>query len=612
MSMRLFFCSLLLSVLAFTPIAAFGSSMVERVGTAEVRLSLSPDPPRTGVEHAVISLSGPPSALAAKARVTFTSSMPAMAMTGPSGTAIVVPGKPNQWAFDIDLPQATGWSVSVRFDGPPNGTATFLFAVAGSAGSGSEAPGMSATGGHEDVWRDAAIALAVLLALAAFAAWIYARAVSRGDERPSWASSALAAIGFIALVAVIGFAVVQARYAPPEMDMSSILTAQGSGAVPVTEVAVRSSDRDANIQAPAVIQPYYTEDIAARAPGLVRELNVYNGDHVSAGEVVGVLDEPELAQQAQAASAGALSDQAAAAAAVIQARRHAPNAVAIAEANLRAKQEQARYWQNELRREKMLLDNGAVSPEEYQNEQAQAQAAFSDEAAAGKGLADARADLDMTQAQLLSAQERAFASSASAVAQQVMAGYTSVVAPDDGVVVKRLVDPGTTVQMGTPLLRIAVVGKVRIQASLADADVASVEVGTPLDARLPDGSILRTRVTSVQPVGDASTHTSLVEAIVDNPRGQLKPGAYASVTFFPSAQRIRGAVAVPSAAVVGGGDNAAVWTDVNGAAHRVPVRVAADDGVTAQVVGDLKSGQRVIVQGAQDMGEGTPVTETRS
>jgi len=535
-----------------------------------------------------------------------------MSMTGPSGIASAIPGKPDQWSFDVNMPAATGWRIDVHFDGAPGGTASFSFATATFGTGQGSAGAMSAMGGHEDVWRNAAIALAVLLTIIAFAGWLYARAVWRGAQRPRWASPALVLVGFITLVAVIGFAVVQARYAPPAMDMSSMITAQGSGAVPVTEAAARSSGNDANIQAPAVIQPYYTEDISARAPGLVRSLTVYNGDRVSAGDIVGTLDEPELSHQAQAANAGAQSDQAAAAAAAIEAHHHAPNAVAIADANLRAKREQARYWQDELRREKMLLDNGAVSPQEYQDEQAQAQAAFSDEEAAQKQASDARADIEMTQAQLLAAQERASASAASAAAQQVMAGYTSVVAPDDGVVVKRLVDPGTTVQMGTPLLRIAVVDKIRIEASLADADVAGVDVGTPMEARMADGSVVRTRVTSVQPVGDPNTHTSLVEAVVGNARGRLTPGAYASVTFFANARHIRGAVAVPSAAVVGGSENAAVWADVNGSAHRVSVRVAEDDGVSAQVVGDLKPGQRVIVQGAQDMTEGTPVTETRS
>ena len=524
MSIRPFFCALLLSILAWVPHAAFAS------------LVATP--------------------------------MPAMTMTAPANSATT-------------------------------------------AQTGSEAAGpMTGMGGHEDVWRNATIALAMLLALAALAAWTYWRAAARG-ERLRWANAGLAIVGFMALFTVIGFAALQARYAPPASDMTSMLSAHGSAAVPVTEAVVRSSGSGANIQAPAVIAPYYTEDIAARAPGLVRDLKVYNGDHVSAGQTVGTLDEPELQQQARAAIAGAQSDRAAAAAAAIQAHRHAPNAVDVAQANLRAKQEQARYWQDELRREKMLLDNGAVSAQEYGDERAQAQAAISDEQAAQKQVMDARADLEMTNAQLLSAQERASASAASALAQQVMAGYTSIISPDDGVVVKRLVDPGTTVQVGTPLLRIAVVGKVRIQANLADADVAVVVVGTPLEVHLTDASVVRARVTSMQPVGDPSTHTSVAEAIVDNRRGLLKPGGYASVTFFMSARQIRGAIVVPSVAVVGSGDNAAVWVNVNGTAHRVPVRVAEDDGVTAQVLGDLRPGQRVIVQGAQDMAEAIPVMEMR-
>jgi len=217
------------------------------------------------------------------------------------------------------------------------------------------------------------------------------------------------------------------------------------------------------------------------------------------------------------------------------------------------------------------------------------------------------ANLEMAQQQAIAAQQRAASSGAAAQAAAVMAGYTQIIAPDDAIVVKRLVDPGTYVQVGTPVLRIAVVGKARIQANVAQEDLAVIRPGSRMDASLPDGRVVHARVTSIQPTADQATHTALVEAIVDNPGGLLTPGTYVRVVIHGVGSAERNAVNVPSAAIVGAGADAAVWTNVNSSAHRVPVGIISDDGTTAQISGDLKSGDRVVVQGAQDLQEGTPI-----
>ncbi|HEV2038365.1 MAG TPA: efflux RND transporter periplasmic adaptor subunit, partial [Candidatus Eremiobacteraceae bacterium] len=306
------------------------------------------------------------------------------------------------------------------------------------------------------------------------------------------------------------------------------------------------------------------------------------------------------------------SDTAAAGAAMIEAHHHAPNAIRIAQADAAAKAERANYWRAEMRREKMLLDNGAVSQQEYEDEQAQAAAAYADAESARRQQQDAVASLEMAQQQAISAEQRAVSSGAAAQAAAVMAGYTRIVAPGDGIVVKRLVDPGTYVQAGTPVLRIAVINKARIQANVAQEDLSAIRTGSRLDATLPSGRVVHAMVTSVQPAADPSTHTAQVEAIVDNPDGRLVPGTYVRVTIFGTSVRSRFGVSVPSAAIVGAGPDTVVWTDVKGAAHRVPVKVLSDDGTAAQVTGDLKSGDRVVVEGAADLEEGMPIAERAS
>ena len=610
---HLFFCALLLSTLAAAaPLMAVASPMVADMGTARVTLALTPDPPIPGPERVTITITGASAQALASTTLTYSSSMPTMRIMGKTGTATPVVGTPGRWTFQLPMETATQWAVALRFVGGLKGTVNFTFDVAGETSAGGANAMAATTGGHEDAWRGAAFALAILLALGALAAWLVTRSLNRSGRVPDWLNRSTVTLAAIAVVVVVVAAVAQSRFAAPSMDMSAMSNVQGTAPVPVTLARVTGSSQGPAIGAPGMIQALFTQDIVARAPGVLHDFTAYNGTRVFAGETLAILEEPELGAQALAAQAGANSDTAAAAAAMIEAHHHAPNELRIAQANAAAKAERANYWRAEMQREKMLLDNGAVSQQEYEDERAQAAAAYADAESARRQTQDAVANLEMTQQQAVSAAQRALSSGATAQAAAVMAGYTRIVAPDDAIVVKRLVDPGTYVQIGTPVLRIAVIGKARIQASVAQDDLPSILVGAVLDASLPDGRVVHARVTSVQPAADPTTHTALVEAIVDNPGGRLVPGTYVRVIIRGVRSHVRNAVTVPSAAVIGAGADAAVWVDVNSTAHRVPVRIISDDGTTAQVAGDLKSSDRVVVDGAADLEEGMPIAERTS
>lgn len=609
---NLFFCALLLSTLALAPSPSMASPMIANVGSAQVTLALSPDPPQLGTEQVTISVGGVAQNALANTAVTYTSSMPTMNMSGASGTAQRVPSQPNRWTLQLPMSEATQWALTLHFVGGLTGSATFTFDVVGSASSASGGAMAAMSGSHEDAWRNAAFALAILIALGAVALWYIMRSLSRSGRIPNWINGSSVTLATIAVVVVVAAAVLQSRFAPPSMDVSAMSNVQGSAPVPVTLARAQRLSLGTTIAVPGVIQAFLTQDVAARAPGILRDVTAYNGTRVFAGQTLAFLEEPELGAQAMAASASARSDEAAAEAAMIQAHDHAPNGLVIARADAAAKAERARYWRLEMQRETLLLDNGAVSQQEYDDERAQAAAAYSDAQSATRSVHDAVANLEMTQQQAVSAQERAASSAAAAAAAGVMAGYTRVVAPSDGIVVKRLVDPGSYVQLGVPVLRIAVINRARIQANVAQEDLSAIRTGSRLDATLPSGLVIHATVTSVQPAADPTTHTAQIEAIVNNSDGRLVPGTYVRVVIFGTPMRSHPGVDIPSAAIVGAGPDAEVWIDVNGAAHRVSVQVLSDDGTTVQVAGDLKPGDRVVVEGAENLEEGTPISERAS
>jgi RND family efflux transporter MFP subunit len=624
-ALRLF--AVVVAFVAALPAPAFASPMVVPVGTAQATLQLAPDPPQTGRITAVLTLTGASPDALAHTTASFSSSMPSMAMSGPSGTA--GPISSGHWQFDLSMAMAATWNISVRFSGGVNGVAVYRFAVSGANGAGSGMAGMSSGSGNPDAWKYATIALTVILAASLVIV------VVRRDRRPLTLGIVLGA----ALVAV-GLAAVQAKYAAPAMDMTAMSSEQGSAPTPVTLAAVRTVGSDPDIHAPGTIAPYLTQDVVTRAPGILRNFTLYAGDKVAAGQVIASLDAPDLLSRAAAAAADAVGQAATAQAAEVEAHHHAPNAVVIAhaetaglqrdlsaaQADRSAKAEQVRYWQNEVRREKTLVDQGAVSVQEYQDELAQAAAAQSAYAASTEKVGSARqqiiasqtkamdavASVSQMQAEATAARAQARKAKESAATEATLAGFTTITSPDAAIVVKRLVDPGVYVQAGTAIARIAVVRRLRVQANVAQDDLLSVAVGTPVDARLADGTMVRGRVSSVSPVADAATHTAAVEAIVENARTGLVPGGFVQVTFHARPTRIAGGVQVPSSALVGSGTDAAVWTNVNGTAHRVPVHVIADDGSDATVTGDLDRRAHVVLDGAATLEEGQAIAGQRS
>lgn len=598
-----FFWALLLSSLAFATslTAAVASPMTVSVSNAEVRLTLSPDPPRAGSVQATVQLLGVSEAQAGRTTLTFTSTMPAMKMSGGAGIGVPMQGMPGMWTFDVKPNIAGRWTIAVQLRGAFTGTAAYNVAVAPSPSAvpargaiaaanvastpGTQAMqgvnGMDATNGNPLAWRAAFFALLALVVISFL--------VLRRERRPVVLGLSAAAVIVIVLLAVL-----QARYAPAPMDMSSMENVPGSAPVPVKTVPVRhGGDSSAIVLAPGAIEPYFTQDVVARAAGLLTDFTAYNGDRVRAGETVARLDEPELHTDAQAAFASARAAQES----IVMAHHDAM----IAQADLAAKAEQRRYWDNEIARERTLLHEGAVSPQEYQDERAQAIAAQS-------GYEASQAKLASTGAEIESARAQSASATATAQSRQIMADYTSVIVPDDAIIVKRLVDPGVYVLAGTAVARIAVIDKLRIQANVAQADLPRIAIGNQLQAQLSTGAMLHGRVTSIQPVADATTHAATVEAIVDNASSAVQPGGFVRVAIHTRLPESAG-VSVPATSLVGGYLNPSVWLDANGIAKRVPVRVLSNDGVTAVVQGSIPIDSRVITQGAELLQEGVAISE---
>jgi len=188
--------------------------------------------------------------------------------------------------------------------------------------------------------------------------------------------------------------------------------------------------------------------------------------------------------------------------------------------------------------------------------------------------------------------------------------HATLTAPDDGWVDRRLAEPGEVVAPGRPIVHLSGQGRgFVVRAALADRDVLGLLPGTPARVRLDadPGRPLAGRVTEIARAAGRGTGTYQVEiALPAAGSAGLLSGLTARVEIE---RRVPASGAVPLSAVVDGdGEQGAVFTIRDGAAHRVPVRIAFLQGERAVLSAGLEGVDRVVTDGAPRLSDGARVT----
>ncbi|HLJ57172.1 MAG TPA: efflux RND transporter periplasmic adaptor subunit [Chthonomonadaceae bacterium] len=330
----------------------------------------------------------------------------------------------------------------------------------------------------------------------------------------------------------------------------------------------------------------------------------------------------ELASSQQAVTA-AEEDRASAGAELEGARAGKTDA----EAQLTAARADTAYWRAEVKRSQELLAGGVFSRNKAQQDQDSAAAAVAKEAQAqarilqadaairaaqGRArkadamVAGAQAGVGAAQARVAGSRARVHqmraAATASAAASdaalheiahskageqhseaqlataRVIAGYAEIRAEGDGVVTRRPISPGTLVQPGQAILQVSQISPIRLQANVAEIDLAGIRVGSAVRvATMKDpGNPIAGRVTALFPAVDPSSRTAVVEAVVTNRSRAILPGDYLTMEITTGDRP--DALVVPAGAIVSApratgptlaeGESHAVWLAVPGQPER--------------------------------------------
>lgn len=358
-----------------------------------------------------------------------------------------------------------------------------------------------------------------------------------------------------AIAILIAGGVVAAGLVTRHTQAEQLQASAAEHAVPTVTLVSMKDVRAGDLELPARIEAWSRAPIYARVSGYLKRWNVDIGTQVHAGQVLAQIDTPDLDQDLRQAQAQ----------------------LAVARTGLTLSESTARRWQS-------LVGQNAVSKQEA----------------------------DEKQNDFMSRQASVQALQASVSRQQALKTYTTLVAPFDGVVTARNTDVGALVNVGgasgSELFVVSDLRRLRVYVNVPQRQVALIKPGSKAELTVPerpDSHWTATVQSSAQAI-TAGSGTMLVQLVVDNPKGELLPGAYANVRFDIPADA--NTVSVPPGALMLGKDGPRVATlDGQDRVRIKKVSIGRDLGTVVQLAGGVARSDRIIDSPPDGIGEGDRV-----
>jgi RND family efflux transporter MFP subunit len=363
---------------------------------------------------------------------------------------------------------------------------------------------------------------------------------------------------------------------------------QTASALPTVGLAaVTEKSIGRNLTVSSELVPFQEIDVYAKESGYVRDLRVDYGTRVQKGQLMAVLEIPEL-QMRLAHDAAAI--------------QRAGDQVANAQNEVSHIKAQYNVAHLQFSRLKSVADSrpGLIAQQELDDWQGKALAMEAQVAGAESTLLAARSRLDMAKAQ----QQQ----------DQVMFDYARITAPFAGVVTQRYANLGTLMQAGTssstqamPLVRLSQDDLFRLVIPVPESYVKYIRVGDPVRVRVPSlDKLFPGRVTRFSVDVTADTRTMHTEVDVPNSSHVLMPGLYAEATL--TLEHKNHALVVPLQAVSHTGSEATVLTvDENRRVQLRKIGIGFETANEAEVLSGLEVGDRVVVSDRSGLKPGEEV-----
>jgi RND family efflux transporter MFP subunit len=310
----------------------------------------------------------------------------------------------------------------------------------------------------------------------------------------------------------------------------------------------------ATIDLPGRLEAYSRAPIFARVSGYLKSWSVDIGARVKAGDVIAEIEAPDLDQQ------------------LLQAR-----------ADLASQEASASLSEATLNRRKTLIASNFVSMQE---------------------IDERTADLSNKKAAVKAAQ-------ANVERLEALAGYKKITVPFGGIVTARDTDVGALINAGgggTPMFVISDTSKLRLYVNVPQNYVPEIKIGAKAVVTVPEypnRAFPATVEASAQAV-DVNSGTTRMQLGIDNTKGELMPGGYASVKL--SLQRDAVPLHIPSSALIFNQNGLRVATvGANDKVRFKTVTIARDLGREIEIGSGLSVDDRVIAAPPDGIADGDQV-----
>lgn len=337
---------------------------------------------------------------------------------------------------------------------------------------------------------------------------------------------------------------------------NKLADATRQAAIPVVRVTAPQADApDQELRLPGNTQPFSDTPIYARTSGYVKSWHADIGQRVKQGAVLAEIDSPEIDQQLRSARAD----------------------LATAEAN-------AKLAGITSERYSSLFKTDSVTRQDRDN--------------AVSGYDAAKATVQARQADVARLEQ--------------LQSFEKVVAPFEGVVTARNTDIGNLIDAGAAsaareLFHLAATGTMRIYVAVPETYAAAAKGDAPASVTFDafpgekfSGKVAR-NANAIDPVA----RTLTVEVDVDNPKGEIMPGAYGFVHF--SLAGTRRSLIIPANTLLFRSEGLRVGVVRDNKAELVPITIERDYGDKVGVRSGLQPTDQVILDPSDSLVSGTPV-----
>jgi len=355
----------------------------------------------------------------------------------------------------------------------------------------------------------------------------------------------------------------------------------------VAAAKVLRTDLTRALAVTAEFRPFQVVDVHAKVAGYVKRIYVDVGDRVKEGQLIAVLEIPELQDD-----------------------------VETAEASVSKSQEEIRRAQADLERAQSahevahlassrLVDVSKTRPGLVAQQEV-------DDALGRDRVTEAQ--VATAQASLSTADQQLRVAQADRERVRTLFAYAQIKAPFAGVITKRYADTGSMIQTGIssetqsmPLVTLAQENLLRLVIPVPESAVSRIRLGSPVEVSVSTlGKKFEGKVARFADQVDMATRTMHTEVDVPNPKGELVPGMYATASLVLNDER--NALSVPVQALTRAEDSITVLLiDKHNKLEERPVKIGIEAPDQVEILSGLAEGDLVVIGNRSQLQPGMAV-----